>query len=58
MLNIALYFNKKWRFEFSAPKSYFLMYNDIDTETNVCLAGEAIPKVKTAKHSGFIRGPF
>ncbi len=35
MLNIALYFSKKWWLEFSAPKSYFLMYSDIDTETNV-----------------------
>ncbi len=32
MLNTALYFSKKWRFEFSAPNSYFLMYSDIDTE--------------------------
>ncbi len=54
MLNTALYFRKKWRFEFSARKSYFLMYSDIDTETNVYLAGEAIPKVKTAKHLGTI----
>ncbi len=52
MLNTALYLSKKWRFEFSAPKSYFLMYSDIDTETDVYLAGEAIPKVKTAKHLG------
>ncbi len=52
MLNTALYFSKKGRFEFSAPKSYFLVYSDIDTETNVYLAGEAIPKVKTAKHLG------
>ncbi len=28
------------------------MYGDIDTETNVYFAGEAIPKVKTAKHLG------
>ncbi len=28
------------------------MYGDIDTETIVYLAGEAIPKVKTAKHLG------
>ncbi len=28
------------------------MYSDIDTETNVYLAEEAIPKVKTAKHLG------
>ncbi len=52
MLNTALYFSRKWRFEFSAPKSYFLVYSDIDTETNVCLAGEAIYQVKTAKHLG------
>ncbi len=50
ILNTALYFSKKWRFEFCAPKSYFLVYSDIDTETNVYLAGESIPKVKTAKH--------
>ncbi len=31
---------------------YFLMYSDIDTETNVNLVGEAILKVKTAKHLG------
>ncbi len=52
MLNTALYFSKKWRFEFSAPKSYFLVYSDVDTETNVYLTGKAIPKVKTAKHLG------
>ncbi len=48
MLNTVLYFSKKWRFEFSTPKSYFLMYSDIYTETNSYLTGEAIPKVKTA----------
>ncbi len=52
MLNTTLYFSKKWRFEFSSPKSYFLMYSDIDTETNVYLAGEAILIMKTAKHLG------
>ncbi len=52
MLNTALYFSKKWRFEFSAPKSYFVVYSDIDIETNVYLAGETIPKMKTAKHLG------
>ncbi len=52
ILNTALYFSKKWRFELSAPKGYFLMY--MDTETNVYLAGKAIPKVKTAKHLGTI----
>ncbi len=52
MLNTALYFSKQWRFEFSATKSYFLMYSDIEIETYVYLAGEAIPKVKTANHLG------
>ncbi len=52
MLNTALCFSKRWRFEFRAPKRYLLMYSDIDTETNVYLAGKAIPQVKTAKHLG------
>ncbi len=32
------------------------MYSDIDTETNVYLAGVVIPKVKTAKHLGTLFG--
>ncbi len=41
-----------WRIEFSAPKSYILIYSDINTETNVYRGREAMPKVKTAKHLG------
>ncbi len=41
MLNTALYFSKRWRFEFSTPKSYFLMYSDIDTE-HMCILQEKL----------------
>ncbi len=40
------------RFEFSATKSYFLVYSNIDTETNVYIIEKDMSKMKTAKHLG------
>jgi hypothetical protein len=52
MLNVAVRFSHKWRFQFSAPKSFYLAYGNTVENTQIYLDNEIIPKVNSAKHLG------